>query len=65
MAMGEPRTKGSARQITMVCLDELVPEDDRYRRIDELVGDWGFVREAARPYYAEGLGGRRSIRPCC
>jgi len=37
-------------------LDELVPEDDRYRRIDALVGDWGFVREAARPYYADGLG---------
>ncbi len=62
MAMGEARTKESARQIAMVCLDELVPADDRYRRIDELVGDWGFVREAARPYYSEGLG-RPSIDP--
>lgn len=62
MAMGEARTKGSARQIAIVCLDELVPEDERYRRIDELVGDWGFVREAARPYYADGLG-RPSIDP--
>ncbi len=62
MAMGEARTKESARQIAMVCLDELVPEDDRYRRIDELVGDWGFVREAARPYYSDGIG-RPSIDP--
>ncbi len=62
MAMGEARTRESARQIAMVCLDELVPVDDRYRRIDELVGDWGFVREAARPYYSEGIG-RPSIDP--
>ena len=62
MAMGEARTKESARQIAMVCLDELVPEDDRYRRIDSLVGDWGFVRDAARPYYSEGIG-RPSIDP--
>jgi transposase len=60
--MGEAKTKESARQIAMVCLDELVAEDDRYRRIDALVGDWGFVREAARPYYSEGIG-RPSIDP--
>jgi len=62
VAMGEARTKEASRQMAMVCLDELVPEDDRYRRIDDLVGDWGFVREAARPYYAEGVG-RPSIDP--
>ncbi len=62
MAMGEARRKESAWQMAMVCLDELVPEDDRYRRIDELVGDWGFVRDAARPYYSEGIG-RPSIDP--
>ena len=62
MAMGEARTKEATRQIAMVCLDELVPEDDRYRRIDEIVGDWGFVREAARPYYA-GVVGRPSVDP--
>ena len=60
--MGEARTKERARQVAMVCLDELVPDDDRYRRIDELVGDWGFVREAARPYYSDGVG-RPSIDP--
>ncbi len=62
VAMGEARTKEGARQIAMVCLDELVPEDDRYRRIDEIVGDWSFVREAARSYYAERVG-RPSIDP--
>jgi transposase len=62
MAMGEARTKEASRQIAMVCLEELVPVDDRYRRIDELVGDWGFVREAACPYYADGVG-RPSIDP--
>lgn len=62
VAMGEARTKESARQVAMVCLDELVAEDDRYRRIDGLVDDWGFVREVARPYYSEGLG-RPSIDP--
>jgi len=62
VAMGDARTTESARQIAMVCLEELVPGDDRYRRIDEIVGDWGFVREAARPYYSEGVG-RPSIDP--
>jgi transposase len=62
VAMGEARRKEGARQIAIVCLDELVPEDDRYRRIDELVGDWEFVREAARPYYA-GRVGRPSVDP--
>jgi transposase len=62
VAMGEAKSKESARQIAMVCLDELVPVDDRYRRIDELVGDWGFVREAARPYYSDRVG-RPSVDP--
>jgi len=60
--MGEARSKESARQIAMVCLEELVPVDDRYRRIDELVGDWGFVRAAAQPYYSDRVG-RPSIDP--
>ena len=62
MAMGEARTKEATRQIAMVCLDELVPAEDRYRRIDEIVGDWSFAREAARPYYVEGVG-RPSVDP--
>jgi hypothetical protein len=33
----------------MVCLDELVAEDDGYRRLDRLV-DWSFVRELAASY---------------
>jgi transposase len=62
VAMGEARTKRSARQIAMVCLDELVPPDERYRLIDEVVGDWAFVRKAALPNYSEGVG-RPSIDP--
>jgi transposase len=62
VAMGEARTKEATRQLAMVCLDELVAEDDRYRRIDVLVGDWGFVREAAGSYYADAVG-RPSIDP--
>jgi transposase len=45
----------------MVCLDELVPGDCRYRRLDRLV-DWSFVREAAGGYYADEVG-RPSIDP--
>lgn len=48
-------------QIEMVCLDELVPAEDRLRRIDEAV-DWGFVRSEAEPYYARDVG-RPSIDP--
>src|SRR5436190_512066 len=61
MAMGEVRGQAATLQVEMVCLDELVAEDDRYRTLDRLV-DWGFVRELAAPYYAEDLG-RPSIDP--
>ncbi|MGH3030646.1 MAG: transposase, partial [Gaiellaceae bacterium] len=61
MAMGQVKGQAATLQVEMVCLDELVPEDDRYRRLDRLV-DWGFVREVAAPYYAEDVG-RPSIDP--
>lgn len=61
MAMGAVKDGAATLQVEMVCLDELVPADDRYRRLDELV-DWSFVREAAAPYYAEDVG-RPSIDP--
>ncbi len=61
MAMGAAKGNAATLQVEMVCLDELVPEDDRYRRLDELV-DWSFVREAAAPYYADELG-RPSLDP--
>jgi transposase len=61
MAMGQVRGQAATLQVEMVCLDELVPEDDRYRRLDRLV-DWSFVREVAAPYYAEDVG-RPSIDP--
>jgi transposase len=61
MAMGPAKGQAATLQIEMVCLDELVPADDRLRRLDELV-DWGFVRAEAAPYYAADLG-RPSIDP--
>src|SRR5439155_4684252 len=61
MAMGLAKGQGATRQVEIVCLDELVAEDDLYRRIDALV-DWGFVRVAAAPYYADALG-RPSVDP--
>jgi transposase len=59
--MGALKGQEATRQVAMVCLDELVPEDCRYRTLDRLV-DWSFVREAASPYYADDVG-RPSIDP--
>ncbi len=59
--MGAVRGEAATLQVAMVCLDELVPDDDRYRRLDRLV-EWSFVREAASAYYADDLG-RPSIDP--
>lgn len=61
MAMGQVKGQAATLQVEMVCLDELVAEGDRYRRLDRLV-DWSFVREVAAPYYAEDVG-RPSIDP--
>src|SRR6266498_5565605 len=61
MAMGQLRGQEATLQVAMVCLDELVADDDRYRKLDRLV-DWAFVREAAARYYADDLG-RPSIDP--
>jgi len=61
MAMGQVKGQAATLQVEMVCLDELVAEDDRYRTLDRLV-DWSFVRELAAPHYAEDVG-RPSIDP--
>jgi transposase len=61
MAMGAVKGQEATLQVAMVCLDELVREDCRYRNLDRLV-DWTFVREAAAAYYAEEVG-RPSIDP--
>ena len=61
MAMGPAKGQAATLQVEMVCLDELVPVDDRLRRLDALV-DWGFVRAEAAPYYAADVG-RPSIDP--
>lgn len=59
--MGAVKGQAATLQVEMVCLDELVAEDDRLRRLDAVV-DWGFVRAEAAPYYAEDVG-RPSIDP--
>jgi transposase len=61
MAMGAVKGQAATLRVEMVCLDELVPADDRLRRLDAVV-DWGFVRAEAAPYYAEDVG-RPSIDP--
>jgi transposase len=61
VAMGALKGLAATLQVEMVCLDELVAGDDRYRKLDRLV-DWSFVREVAAPYYAEDVG-RPSIDP--
>lgn len=61
MAMGAVKGQAATLQVEMVCLDELIAEDDCYRKLDRLI-DWSFVRELAAPYYAEEVG-RPSIDP--
>lgn len=61
MAMGAVKGQAATLQVEMVCLDELVPVEDRLRRLDAAV-DWGFVRAGAAPYYATDVG-RPSIDP--
>src|SRR3954452_18519194 len=61
MAMGQVKGQAATLQVEMVCLDELIPEDDRDRKLDRLV-EWSFVRELAASYYAEDVG-RPSIDP--
>jgi transposase len=61
MAMGAVKGQAATLQVEMVCLDELVPAEDRLRRIDAAI-DWAFVRAAAAPYYAAEMG-RPSIDP--
>ena len=61
MAMGAAKGQAATLQVEMVCLDELVPVDDRLRRLDAVV-DWEFVRGEAARYYALDVG-RPSIDP--
>lgn len=60
MAMGEARTGSETLQVQMVCLDELVAADDRYRRIERVIS-WRAVRASAARFYA--VDGRPSIDP--
>ena len=60
MAMGFERSGVETRQVQMVCLDDLVAADDRYRGIERVVS-WRAVRASAAPFYAPD--GRYSICP--
>jgi transposase len=54
------RTGEQTLQVQMVCLDELVPDDDVLRRVERLV-DWAQVRRTAEPFYSDF--GRPGIDP--
>jgi transposase len=54
------RTGEETRQVQIVCLDELVPIDDRLRRVEALV-NWAAVRASAAPFYIDF--GRPSVDP--
>ncbi len=60
MAMGCERSGVETRQLQVVCLDDLVAVDDRYRGIERVVS-WRAVRASAAPFYA--IDGRYSICP--
>jgi hypothetical protein len=49
MAMGLARAGEETRQVEMVCLDDLVSADDRYRGIERVVS-WRAVRSLAAPF---------------
>ena len=54
------RTGEQTRQVQMVCLDELVADDDVLRRVERLVA-WDAVRESAAPFYSDF--GRPGVDP--
>ena len=53
-------TGEETRQLQVVCLDELVAEDDVLRRVERLVS-WELVRNTAAPFYSDF--GRPGIDP--
>ena len=54
------RTGEQTRQVQMVCLDELVGDDDVLRRVERLVA-WDAVRGSALPFYSDF--GRPGVDP--
>src|SRR5512132_14655 len=54
------RTGEQTRQVQMVCVDELVGEDDVLRRVERLVS-WETVRASAEPFYSDF--GRPGVDP--
>lgn len=60
MAMGPAKDPAQTFQHEIVCLDDLVPAEDLYRRLDALV-DFSFIRAGAAPYHSPE--GRPSVDP--
>jgi len=58
--MGAARSGSETLQLQVVCLDELVAADDRYRRVERVVS-WRAVRASAARFYA--MDGRPSVDP--
>lgn len=56
------RTGDETLQVQIVCLDDLVPEGDDLRRLEQLV-NWSAVRATAAPFYASGGPGRPALDP--
>src|SRR4051794_327451 len=54
------RTGEQTRQVQIVCLDELVGDDDVLRRVERLVA-WDAVRASALPFYSDF--GRPGVDP--
>lgn len=54
------RAGEQTRQVQMVCLDDLVGDDDVLRRVERLVA-WGAVRDSAAPFYSDF--GRPGVDP--
>ncbi len=54
------RAGEETRQVQMVCLDELVADDDVLRGVERVVA-WGAVRESAAPFYSDF--GRPGVDP--
>ena len=63
ISMLSKRGQASRNQVQLVCLDELVPQDNLLRRIDSAM-DFGFIYDEVKDLYSKD-NGRPSIDPVC
>ena len=54
-------TEKVRKQMQIVCIDDLVPQDHLLRIIDRAI-DWSFIYDLVRDTYSDGMG-RPSIDP--